>query len=125
LPRRDQWLKAAGQGEDPRSGPFSGSIDSLPVNLGRTGPWSVRQGDQDLSIHGCRQMAGNGKEWTRTMHDAEEIPLAQMNGARPVLVCGQSYAAQVLLTFERMSELDDKSCTENDPEISFRVVLEP
>jgi formylglycine-generating enzyme required for sulfatase activity len=126
LPRRDQWLKSAGLGEDTRSGPFGDPAD-VAVNLGREGPWPVSRGNEDVSRGGCRQMAGNGKEWTRTLHDSEqdEIPLQQMNGARPVLVCGQSYAALQPLTFKQMAELDDKSCTENDPEISFRIVLEP
>jgi serine/threonine protein kinase len=132
LPQRVQWLKAAGLGEDTRPDtPFVDTAPGIAVNLGKTGPWPVTQGDRDLSIRGCRQMAGNGREWTRTMHTAEgnekeeEFPLQIINRGHPVLVCGQSYAALKPLTFEKMVDLDDKDCTKNDPEISFRVVLEP
>ena len=100
LPQRVQWLKAAGLGEDSRPDtPFDDGATGIAVNLGKTGPWPIHQGERDVSIHGCRQMAGNGKEWTRTLHnyDAnekdEEIPLQMINRGRPVLVCGQSYAA--------------------------------
>ena len=131
LPQRVQWLKAAGPGEDKRPDtPFDDDATGIAVNLGKTGPWSIHQGDRDVSIHGCRQMAGNGKEWTRTIHNEgigkdEEIPLQMINRERPVLVCGQSYTAQKPLTFAKMVALYNISCTQNDPEISFRVVLQP
>jgi hypothetical protein len=72
-------------------------------------------------------MAGNGKEWTRSMQDVDgqEIPLPNLTGRRPVHVCGQSYVAQSPLTFANMANFDNKYCTESDPDISFRVVLEP
>jgi serine/threonine protein kinase len=127
LPQRAQWLKAAGLGEDARDGPYNGTASDIGVNLGRTGPWSIREGDKDVSIHGCRQMAGNGKEWTRSMqdNDNQEIPLPNLNGGRPVHVCGQSYAAQSPLHFSNMVDFNTTACNRNDPETSFRVVLEP
>jgi formylglycine-generating enzyme required for sulfatase activity len=128
LPRQEQWLKATGRDEDSRpESPFNGNADGIAVNLGREGPWPVDKGDRDASVYGCRQLAGNGKEWTRSVHDnnKDEIPLQQMSGARPVLVCGQSYAAREPLRFNNIAELEDKPCSESDAEISFRIVLEP
>jgi formylglycine-generating enzyme required for sulfatase activity len=128
LPQRRQWVKAAGLGEsEGRVGPYVGDVKDIAVNLGKTGPWPVDQGDADISIHGCRQTAGNGKEWTRSMQDddKEEIPLPNVTGARPVHICGQSYLAQTPLTFAALAKFNSKNCTENDPEITFRVVLEP
>jgi serine/threonine protein kinase len=131
LPQRRQWLKAAGLGEDRRPlTPFSASPDGIAVKLGNTGPWPFTQGDRDVSVYGCRQMAGNGKEWTRTIHSeantTEEIPLQQQTNLAPlVLVCGRSYAAASPLTFELMVQLEAVSCEASHPEIGFRVVLEP
>jgi formylglycine-generating enzyme required for sulfatase activity len=130
LPSQAQWLKAAGRGEDQRPGPFDGDGSGIAVNLGADGPWPVDRGDQDVTKYGCRQTAGNGLEWTRTVQNPsegnEEIPLKGTNTAPYVYVCGQSYAAKEPLTFERMKALDSWPCNQHEPpEVSFRVVLEP
>jgi serine/threonine protein kinase len=128
LPQRRQWLKAAGLGEDSRpDSPFNGAATGIAVDLGATGPWSIREGDRDVSVHKCRQTAGNGKEWTRSMQDidGQEIPLPNLFGKRPVHICGRSYLSQSPLTFVIMAEPDIEYCTENQPDIGFRVVLEP
>ncbi len=84
---------------------------------------------------GCRQVAGNGQEWTRTVgteqlkpgEKSEEIPLADSTGFdRSVRVCGQSYALRNPLTWEGLR--NGRSIKMNEivpPEITFRVVLEP
>jgi formylglycine-generating enzyme required for sulfatase activity len=127
LPSKKQWRKAAGVGEDDRPGPF----DSGDMAIGQTsGPWPVEKGIGDTSIHGCRQMASNGKEWTRDLADKAanekaEIPLEQMIGIRRVMVQGQSYLSREPLTFQAMmQETEVKDCTAADPEVTFRVVLE-
>jgi serine/threonine protein kinase len=128
LPQRKQWLKAAGLGEDKRDdSPFRGSANGIAVGLVAKGPWPITEGEKDVSVHKCRQLAGNGKEWTRSMQDiaGEEIPLPNVNGRRPVYVCGQSYMAQSPLTFATMAEFDSEPCTTCQPDIGFRVVLEP
>jgi formylglycine-generating enzyme required for sulfatase activity len=131
LPQRKQWLKAVGDGEDTRPGPFNGTAADVAV-LCEDGPWPVDKGENDVSIYGCRQMAGNGFEWTRTIQDgAEQIPMDRANGSRPVYVCGQSYKANTPLLFSGpkgfivAGDLDSKSSDEGDPEITFRIVLEP
>jgi serine/threonine protein kinase len=128
LPKRIQWLKAAGA-LDPNAsdGPFDGPPDGIAVNLGKEGPWPVDQGQQDVSVYGCRQVAGNGKEWTRTMQDPEtlEIPLLEIISERPVLTCGQSYLAQKPLTYKDMMLPNSESCFAAKEDISFRIVLQP
>jgi formylglycine-generating enzyme required for sulfatase activity len=128
LPKHPQWLKAAGGLDaDSRAGPFDAPADGVAVNLGEEGPWPVDKGSQDRSIYGCRQMAGNGKEWTRTMQDPEtlEIPLLEIISGRPVLICGQSYLAQKPLTYKEMMVKNIQSCFDAKEDIGFRVVLEP
>jgi serine/threonine protein kinase len=130
LPTRQQWRKAAGLGEDTRPGPFSpGHPDGFAVRLG-DGPWPVDRGEYDVSIHGCRQMASNGCEWTRELADdrpgeKREIPLDELKLAREVFIEGQSYTSLGPLTFQAMAaEPRVKKCTEASPDVSFRVVLE-
>jgi serine/threonine protein kinase len=127
LPRRAQWLKAAGQGKDPRAGPFSGlpsDRDGLAVAL-QDGPWPVERGTRDESIYGCRQMASNGLEWVRDLDgDEATIPLKSMLGRREVYRLGQSYLASEPLTFAAMDAPRAIKCTVADPEVTFRVVFE-
>ncbi len=132
LPSAAQWRKAAGWGEDSlkRSGPFSGDPEDktgLAVGPLKGGPWPVDRGDRDVSIYGCRQMASNGKEWTRDLiGGAGEIPLFQVPPLAPsVRLQGQSYIASGPLTFKKMMEPDALSCAQSSFDVSFRVVLEP
>jgi formylglycine-generating enzyme required for sulfatase activity len=128
LPSDVQWMKAAGKGEDMRVGPFDGSADDLngiAVRLGQ-GPWPIDKGERDVSKYGCRQMAGNGYEWTRTLHHCpDEIPLKEM----PRRICymfvvSQSYDGTSLKTFEEMKKPMAIKVTEAKPDIGFRVVIE-
>jgi formylglycine-generating enzyme required for sulfatase activity len=131
LPTDNQWCKACGRYDDHRKlTPFDGNRAGIAVGLGKEGPWPVDKGDRDVSFYGCRQMAGNGNEWTRTVQDPidkdnAEIPLRQMLTVRRVFYRGQDYAASNSLTFESMDDPASKPCTENSFAISFRVVLEP
>jgi formylglycine-generating enzyme required for sulfatase activity len=126
LPKRQQWRKAAGRDDDARPGPFDGALDDkrgLAIDL-RDGPWPVERGDRDVSIHGCRQMASNGHEWTRDLDDNTEVPLAQMLLPRRVWVQGQSYLSRTPLTFKDMDEPEVRDCTAADSDVGFRIVLE-
>jgi formylglycine-generating enzyme required for sulfatase activity len=129
LPTVKQWRKAAGWGEDTRPGPFSGDPNDkndLAVVL-ENGPWPVDRGERDVSIYGCRQMASNGKEWTRNVvSQPVEIPLENVLVVPSALLQGQSYAtAKRPLTFTEMtSPLRSLNCLKSSFEVSFRVVLE-
>jgi serine/threonine protein kinase len=127
LPSRRQWRKAAGEGEDPRPGPFDGDPgDAMGLAINRTdGPWPVDRGARDVSIYGCRQMASNGREWTRDLDDkVSVIPLEGMLGRRSAYQQGQSYLSQKPLTFQAMSDPRVGDCTEPSFEVTFRIVLE-
>jgi formylglycine-generating enzyme required for sulfatase activity len=128
LPTRHQWRKAAGRGEDNRAGPFDGDPGDkagLLLHEPEAGPWPVDAGDRDVSIHGCRQMASNGLEWTRDLADnVSTVPLEEMHLPRQVYILGQSYLSPEPLTFAKMNEPRVKGCTEAPFEVSFRVVLE-
>jgi hypothetical protein len=131
LPTQEEWWKAAGRGEDSRLAPFDGNTqDKKDLAIGLSGgPWPVDRGNRDVSIHGCRQMASNGKEWTRDLSDKQSgegqaIPLNKMNLPRQVCVQGQSYLATETLTFKAMDLPDVVLCTEAPFDVTFRVVLE-
>jgi Protein kinase domain/Sulfatase-modifying factor enzyme 1 len=132
LPGWAQWTKAIGcptsGAEDRRTAPVSGDPGD-PTDLVRPaedGPWPVDWGKRDVSIYGCRQMATNGKEWTRDTVDPQvTIPLAEMLSAPQVYVIGESYTSKSQpLTFDALPVRRTQSCTKADPETSFRVVLE-
>jgi formylglycine-generating enzyme required for sulfatase activity len=129
LPTRQQWFKAAGLGEDDRLGPYDGKPEDptdLAINQ-KNGPWPVNRGNRDLSIHGCRQMASNGQEWTRDVTDppGSFIPLNNVLVIPWVWMVGKSYLADTPLTFKDAQDnpLSAKSNTA-DFQLTFRVVLE-
>jgi serine/threonine protein kinase/formylglycine-generating enzyme required for sulfatase activity len=128
LPSREQWRKAAGDGDPDRVGPFAGPRDKtgFAVGLMETGPWPVDQGDRDVSIHGVRQMAANGREWTRDLNDGTTIPLTTVIVREPrAHTMGRSYeSGSPPLTFKEMSIEYAVPVTKPDHTVSFRVVLE-
>jgi formylglycine-generating enzyme required for sulfatase activity len=129
LPTRLQWRKAAGWEEGDRLGPFSENPDGLALALS-DGPKPVDWGDRDVSYWGCRQMASNGYDWTRTLDDegpnGQTIPLARMNATPRVCYEGQSYLCFDPLTkFREMAAQPNSAlCTDALRDVSFRVILE-
>ncbi|MEX0586108.1 MAG: protein kinase [Pirellulales bacterium] len=136
LPTIDQWEKAAGRDpEDHGSaeGPFRGrstDVDKRQVALGRRaeGPLPVGTATHDISPLGCRDMAGNGMEFTREVDVASGayrmLPLeGKMDGS--VVLRGRSYREEggpLLYT-----HLDDPLLQEYDKanaETGFRMVVE-
>jgi serine/threonine protein kinase/formylglycine-generating enzyme required for sulfatase activity len=133
LPLKKQWFYAAGKDQGSYApGPYFGqpSKEELAVGL-IDGPRPVTLGKNHVSIHGCRQMAGNGFEWTRNLTGSpEHIPLEE--ALNPdlvrVVIVGQTYAGGAKgqpLTFNAMNTPRDHPCSKSDFDIGFRVVLEP
>jgi serine/threonine protein kinase len=102
LPSMKQWQKAAGKGEageSKRNGPFVADplnpldFKGIALGLKDTGPRPVGTSKQDVSVHGCRDMAGNGMEWTRTLVVGGEVPVPFQGGRDmpQVFVMGRSY----------------------------------
>jgi hypothetical protein len=122
LPTARQWDKAAGRFEEnPGEGPYRGTWDGtdnrhLAVNRRTEGPLPAGQADQDVSHFGCRDMAGNGREWT-------------CDGAGPdgrVWLRGRSYTAAAPLCFADLTSdgVSAQFAEVASPFTSFRVVVE-
>jgi hypothetical protein len=127
LPSRAQWRKAAGDDDPSRVGPFDGKPDrqGFAIGLMNEGPWPVDRGDRDISIHGCRQMAANGKEWTRDLNDGKTVPVTSFVREPRAYWMGRSYESTLLpLTFNEMQKENSLPVTRSEYDISFRVVLE-
>lgn len=137
LPTRKQWDKASGFNEPTHGrGPFRDPpdvqvMDWIAVNSRRTepGPMPVGSAPGDISLLGCKDMAGNGFEWTRDLSlDGVEFEVPLLKPARPTIdlvwMRGQSYLAPepYLFADRDLESLDYLKCL---PTIGFRVVLEP
>ena len=85
LPTSEQWDKAAGfydrENSDPKHddrGPFlrgwsPNDKEQIAIRREKEGPLPVGTATKDISRFGCRDMAGNGWEWTRP---DEKLPIA-------------------------------------------------
>jgi serine/threonine protein kinase len=134
LPSVKQWNKAAGAyAGDGQLGPFEGDANDLTgiaVNRGGQGPMDVGTAPRDRSPVGCRDMAGNVKEWTRDLDDGvHTVPLprgAEKNDR--VILRGRDYSMTRLPLFKDLVREDDQETwpyDETSPLVGFRVVIEP
>jgi serine/threonine protein kinase len=135
LPTTDQWDKAAGRNnKDADHGPFEGDLgglgkDQVAVNRQGKGPMPAGTAGKDKSLCGCRDMSGNGSEWTRnTQVSSEPVPLKKPTVLDSrVILRGRSYKAPYPLLFKDLDDpnkLETEEYFEAKPDISFRVVLE-
>jgi serine/threonine protein kinase len=136
LPTARQWDKASGKYEaeaEQRVGPFLVPWNpQVPgqIAVGRKdlGPAPAGSSPRDRSVFGCRDMAGNGYEWTRTVALRDDTRLDQLvppdnqDGGLPVWLRGQTFRAlsPAHFTDDPESELFGKRKDEN----GFRVVIE-
>jgi hypothetical protein len=82
----------------------------------------------DESFFHCRDMAGNGEEWTRISHSSEDgeglIPPPPFGGVGLQVIClGQSYLRPE--PFQLSDSQDFRLFKQGDPLVGFRVVVEP
>jgi serine/threonine protein kinase len=133
LPTVPQWDKASGRYEiNPRfEGPFRGTASGwkpgdFAVNLDKEGPMPVGQARRDESWVGCRDMSGNGWEWTATLALADRddtlFPFDKPGKERGVRLRGQTYHAYDPLIFGTYNASEADFGTAQD-DIGFRVVL--
>jgi serine/threonine protein kinase len=133
LPSAHQWNKAAGLFDDEtRAGPYQEPWENGGVAVGRRelGPMDVGTAGKDISFFGCRDMAGNGREFTRTLslEDGREVPVDDPTPGLLVTLRGRSYLQPLPLRFrdlKRPEQREDQDYLEASPTTSFRVVFEP
>jgi hypothetical protein len=136
LPTLEQWDKAAGLYEQPRGeGPYRGSWEAAvkpDVDVNLQGPRPVGAAADDVSPFGCRDMAGNGYEWTRTLTLGKGlVPVRHpVTGLLDysVHLRGQGFKEDRPLTYADMEDeavFPSESYKRTQPNIGFRVVIEP
>jgi serine/threonine protein kinase len=133
IPTVEQWDKAAGRFEEHHGlGPFRESADGkapeVAVARAETGPADAGSAASDVSPFGIRDMAGNGREWTRTSIEAGVVlPLTESNDLVGVILRGRSYAAPTPLLFSEMNDplrAESQFYTDRDAYTGFRVVFD-
>jgi serine/threonine protein kinase len=131
LPTKAEWEKAAGL-RDPNGheGPFRGSWDKEPkpqvaVDRFGKGPMKVGEARDDVNEFGCRDMAGNGQEWTGTVTPGNRrVPLSgKPTPGDYVVLRGRSFEAPGPLLYQE-SQFGSVLYTETTKDIGFRVVVE-
>ena len=142
LPSVEQWNKAAGtyyhqmHPDRGREGPFLPDwdpSDPYQIGLDRDQPLPVGTASHDVSHpFRCRDMAGNGLEWTRDLsHDERTIPLSADPGPfATVILRSRSYRwpRPQPLTYADLQPAAPAEAGpyhEGQPDIGFRVVIEP
>ena len=116
-----------------RARPASFMPDNTPVRpgeiaVGREKPMPVGTAPRDVSVFGCRDMAGNGREWTRTVAtgdpDHEDaVVVFPLGIVTPLRLRGHSYLDTDPYLFEQR-EPDEKKSGDTGFDVGFRVVLE-
>jgi formylglycine-generating enzyme required for sulfatase activity len=139
LPTIKQWDKAAGRYEKKAgAGPYQEPWDKadpsqIAVGRGGRGPLPCGAATHDISLFGCHDMAGNGRDWTRNVDGGDRpVPLAMPGPTDRVLVRGHTFRASYPpLQFKHLDEEEqqDNPATgfylSPEGDIGFRVVIEP
>jgi hypothetical protein len=133
LPWALQWDKAAGRFEKkPRPGPCEGwnpenkLKNEVAVLREKEGPLSVGKATKDISPFGCRDMAGNGLEWTRNVFLDADLKLQDVRKADTSIVLrGASYnRSGGPFLFKDLNKPETEQFANAKDDVSFRVVLE-
>ena len=136
LPSIKQWDTAAGLyldelGDGPFVSPPNGEAPRIAVDRRASGPLPVGEAPDDVSPFGCRDMAGNGFEWTRTIDDNPSQALSNREVPNLVeddlvVLRGRSYASARPLHYDDLRGLSETQAhDEGSPEIGLRVVIVP
>jgi hypothetical protein len=138
LPTMKQWDKAAGFFEEQRrQGPFLEPWDEndptqIAVRRGKEGPMEVGTASKDVSPFGIRDMAGNGREWTRNLAlDVRDrlVPIRNPSRDDSVWLRGHEYYHDQPLLYKDLEAIRAGKVVSTEyqsisPATSFRVVVE-
>jgi hypothetical protein len=134
LPTTKEWDKAAGFYRPGRGeGPYKGSWRKdakLAVAVGLSKPMPVGTAADDESPYGCRDMAGNGTEWTGSLASSDQrVPIANPE-QQYVWLRGQGYDAPEPFRYKNLEaaasgKIINLAYRETDFDVGFRVVIEP
>lgn len=136
LPTKRQWDKAAGCYEGAK-GPFLGKPDDplrpgdIAVGRDKEGPMPIGTATRDISTFGCRDMAGNGREWTSTIAHADpdqetgRVSVSTFDPGLKIRLRGHSYDADDPYQCDEAANTGQQPANIARPDISFRVVIEP
>src|SRR5439155_25326613 len=109
LPTTRQWDKAAGRFEkDKNEGPYLGAwskTSKLAIAINRKEPMKIGEAEADKSPFECRDMAGNGKEWTRDCFPEGTVPLPMKDANGTVILRGRSYYEDKPLMYKDMDQI--------------------
>lgn len=127
LPTPEQWDQAAGMNlKDGRAGPFLAPWDpkSHDIAVGDLRePLPVGQAARDVSAFGCRDMSGNGLEWTRpTSTDAKEI--VDLRAQSYTALSDKPFVFTYIDTKTHRTTESTSEITERSADTSFRIVIE-
>lgn len=138
LPTVAQWDKAAGlhdatAAEGPFRAPADGSAPTIAVGRGADGPLEAGTAADDIALpYGCRDMAGNGQEWTRniaTFGVPSFVPLKNPGPGDTVWLRGANYLGSNPVRFEdlrdpSLASIETGFYLEATAWRGFRIVLE-
>jgi formylglycine-generating enzyme required for sulfatase activity len=136
LPLPNQWDKAAGfYGERKGKGPYDPTHDPLAdpkhrdIAVGRSTPLPRGAGRKDVTPLGCRDMAGNGVEWTAsTIDDSLASPprrSPRTGLAGDVNVRGRHFVQKVPYDWKEIADGGGSLPGSVQSFVGFRVVIEP
>jgi hypothetical protein len=139
LPSVPEWEKAAGfpDNKGDRQGPYLGKWSKtapLKIAAGQQErkPWRLGEAIDDVSTSGCRNMAGNGFEWTCNVWDENRSKETELRlikskitrvGEYSVRLRGQTFTENRPLLYK--DAILSWDYTLSSPAIGFRVVIEP
>jgi formylglycine-generating enzyme required for sulfatase activity len=122
LPRIQEWYKAGGK-LDGAAGPFLPGWKPGEIALGLDLPRPVGTCRADVSPFGCRDMAGNGREFASNLLDPEEarVPVPDPRPSYHVHLLGQSFREDKPYYFG--AKRQSLAYGESLDDIGFRVVV--
>ena len=144
LPTAEQWDRAAGYGKSKagdlkgtewENGPYkqqrSGGTLGVAVGRWHDGPLPVGTSPNDVSPFGCRDMAGNGEEWTSSVIGSTDTYVPNCAWDALVFLRSRSYLEEFPLTWTDYEDEEADAMpkwasdgSQSNPVIGFRVVIE-